>query len=86
MVKLSGKVEWFARFDRMFDPNPDGAKIAYIPFDPDARSNFFLSGLAFSPHENVQIIPNIEIVSYDDVGGNPVDTDVIPRVTFYYRV
>jgi len=84
-VKLSGKAEWFARFDRMFDPNPEGAEIAYIPFDPTARSNFFLTGMDFSLQKNVHIIPNIGIVSYDDAGGKSVDTDVIARVTFYYR-
>lgn len=83
-VKLSGRVEWFARFDRMFDPNPDGAKIDYLPFDPAARSNLFITGTAVSLHQNVQVIPNVEIVSYDKTGGISADTDVIPRVTFYY--
>ncbi len=70
----------------MLDPNPSGAGIAYIPFDDTAKSNFIVAGLDFSPHKDVHIIPNVELVIYGepDTGETP-DPDVIPRLTFYYK-
>jgi hypothetical protein len=80
------KVAVFARYDRMFDPNPSGEKISYIPFDSTAKSNFFVAGLDFSPQKNVHIIPNVEIVLYDEPdSGDKPDTDIIPRITLYYK-
>jgi len=83
-VRLSNRIWAFARFDRTFDPNPDGAKISYLPFDVSAKSNFFLAGLDFMLIETVHIIPNIETIFYDKVSGGRPNTDVVPRITFYY--
>lgn len=83
-VQLSNRTWAFARFDRTFDPNPDGAKISYLPFDASAKSNFFLAGLDFRPIDTVHIMPNIEATFYDKVSGERPDADVIPRITFYY--
>jgi hypothetical protein len=84
-AKLSERTWGFARIDRTFDPNPDGVKISYIPFDATAESTFLLAGLDFRPIKNVHLMPNVEAVFYDenDASVSP-DTDVIPRVTFYY--
>ena len=80
------------RFDRYFDPNPDGAEISYLPFDPTAASNLFIAGLDFSPSKDVHIIPNVEIVVYDEpdsgiryAAGIKPGSDVMPRITLYYR-
>lgn len=83
-MQLSNRTRAFARLDRTFDPNPDGAKISYLPFDPSAKSTFFLAGVELRPVGTVRIMPNIETVFYDKVSGNRPDTDVIPRITFYY--
>lgn len=83
-AKISEKVWGFARVDRLFDPNPDGAKISYLPFDVSAKAKLFLAGLDFRPIENVRIMPNVEAVFYDKVGGDRPDTDLIPRVTLFY--
>lgn len=85
VLKLSDKTFVFARYDRMFDPNPDGSKIAYIPFDPAAKSNFIVAGFDFHLADKIQLMPNIEIVFYDEVDGVRPDTDVIPRLTLYYK-
>lgn len=85
VLKLSNKTELFARYDRMFDPNPDGAKISYIPFDPTAKSNLVIMGLNLKPHKNINFMPNVEIVFYDSADGTKPDTDIIPRLTFYYK-
>lgn len=83
-VKLSQQAWSLVRFDRTFDPNSFGNKISYIPFDATAKSNFFLAGVDITPIKNVHIIPNVEAVVYDEVSGERPDTDVIPRITFYY--
>lgn len=84
-AKLSDKVWGFARIDRTFDPNPDGNKISYIPFDKTAKSNFIVAGIDFLPAKNVHLIPNIEAVLYsDNDAGTSPDTDVIPRFTLYF--
>lgn len=80
--QLSNKAWGFTRYDRMFDPNPDGDKIAYIPFDPTADSNFFLAGIDFKADKDISIIPNLEAVFYGkDSGGNKPDADIIARLT-----
>jgi hypothetical protein len=81
--QLRPKLLGFFRYDKMFDPNPDGAKIAYIPFDPTAKSNFILAGIDFKASPTVSIIPNFEAVIYEkNSSGVTPDTDFIPRLTF----
>jgi hypothetical protein len=81
---LSEKVWLFGRVDRNMDPNPQGDAIAYIPFDPTAANTFFVGGLDFIVAEGVNLIPNVEVIVYDDpeAGGEKPDTDVIARLTF----
>ncbi len=84
--KVGEKTNLFARVDKMFDPNPSGNKISYIPFDPTAKSTFLVGGLDFTPIKNVHLMPNVEVVVYEenDNGVKP-DSDIIPRFTFYYK-
>ncbi len=86
IVNVSPKVALIGRYDRMFDPNPEGAKIPYIPFDPTAKFHFFLTGIDWKVTEEFSLLPNIEVVRYDkrEDGTRPA-TDVIPRMTFFYR-
>ena len=86
IVNVSSKVALIGRYDRMFDPNPEGANIPYIPFDPTAKFHFFLTGIDWKVTEEFSLLPNIEVVRYDkrEDGSRPA-TDVIPRVTFFYR-
>jgi hypothetical protein len=86
IVNLSPKLALVGRYDRMFDPNPEGSRIAYIPFDPTAKFHFFLTGIDWKVTEEFSLIPNVEVVRYDkrEDGTRPA-TDVIPRVTFYYN-
>ncbi len=83
--QVGEKMNAFARVDRTFDPNPDGNKISYIPFDNASKATFFVGGLDFTPDKNVHFMPNVEVALYDedDAGVSP-DTDVIPRFTFYW--
>lgn len=86
VTQVANKTSLFARIDRMFHSNPDGEKIKYLPFDNTAKSTFFVGGLDFAPHEDVHLMPNIEVVVYDknDAGDKP-DTDLIPRFTLFYK-
>ncbi|MCZ6485823.1 MAG: porin [Acidobacteria bacterium] len=86
VAKLSPATSLFWRYDRMFDPNPDGAGISYIPFHPGAKSNFFLTGVDLKVHERFSLLPNVEVVRYDKLqDGTRPKSDLIPRVTFFYR-
>ncbi len=87
VAQLMEKVALFARFDRTFDPNSSGAKIAYIPFDDTVSSNFIVAGFDLTPDKNVHIMPNVEIVLYGEPenGGDAPDMDIIPRLTCYFK-
>jgi hypothetical protein len=86
-VALQPKKVWIlARFDQMLDANPSGPKIAYIPYSDAAKSNTIIAGVDWSPAKDVHIIPNLFLVIYDepDQGEKP-DSDLMPRLTVYYR-
>ena len=83
VARLSDRVSFLTRYDRMFDLNPDAGKISYLPMDPTAKSNFLLAGFDFEVVEGFHLIPNLEVVFYDAVGAAEApDTDVVPRLTF----
>ncbi len=86
VVNVTPKLTFIGRYDRMFDPNPEGANIPYIPFDPTAKFHFFLAGIDWKVTEEFSLLPNIEVVRYDErEDGTRPATDVIPRVTFFYK-
>ena len=82
VAKVNEKNFVLARVDRMFNPNPDGAKIAYLPFDAQSKSVFAVVGWHHQARANVHFIPNVEFVTYS--GSRSLDTDIVPRMTFYF--
>ena len=82
---LEKKVWAFARFDRLFDPNPFGKRVTYIPFDDTAAPNMILVGLDWAPIEAFHIMPNLVFVFYDepDNGAKP-DATIMPRLTAFF--
>jgi len=85
-VHVAPKLTLIGRYDRMFDPNPEGPLIPYLPIDPTAKFHFFLTGIDWKIAEEFSLLPNIEVVRYDErEDGTRPATDVIPRVTFFYR-
>ena len=83
---MTEKVWGFARFDRMFSANPDGERISYTPYSDTAKSNTIIIGLDWKVIKDLSIIPNLFLVFYDqpDMGDKP-DTDIMPRLTAYFR-
>ena len=85
-TKFNDKVKFFLRGDFMFDPNPLGEEISYLPFAPNAESTFLLAGLDFMPAKNVSVIPNIQAIFYNsDNADIDLPNDVVPRITLVYK-
>ncbi len=85
-AKFTETTSAYARIDRTFEANSSGEKISYIPFDKTAPSTFIVAGLDFTPIKNVHLMPNIEAITYgeNDAGLTP-DSDIIPRLSFYFK-
>ena len=96
-TQASEKMWVFGRVDRNDDPNPEGAKVNYLPFDKTAANTFVVAGLDFSLWQekndkgkvvsDAHLIPNVEAIFYDapDGGGPTPDDDIVPRLTFAMR-
>ena len=82
VLKITDKTAAFARVDHLFDANPQGDKIAYIPMVKDAESTLFILGADYKAANNVSIQPNVEVVTYS---GTKYDEDIIPRITLFYQ-
>lgn len=75
----------FGRVDRFADPNPDGSRIDYLPFDSRAPHTFVVAGVEYYLFRSVRVSPNVEWVRFDRLPGDPQIKDtVVPRVTFYW--
>ncbi|MFQ6042931.1 MAG: hypothetical protein ACE5PV_18930 [Candidatus Poribacteria bacterium] len=76
-----------ARVDHLFDPSPGGAKIAYTPLDGKANPTMILVGLDWTPVKDMHIIPNLFLAFYETPEGKSKapDTDIMPRLTLYYK-
>lgn len=75
------------RVDHLFDANPLGEEIAYIPFSDRAKSTFLLSGVDFQLHPDVHLMPNLITIFYgeNDFNFTP-DTDLIARMTLFFQL
>ncbi len=81
--RAGARATWFVRVDRGFQPDPGGASIVYLPFDPRAKSTLFLGGIEFLPIPAVHVTPNLELVRYDGARARP-ESDVAARVTLFW--
>ncbi len=73
------------RFDHLFEPSPMGEKISYLPFSSQAKANLFVFGLDLHPNRLVHIIPNVEMVQYQETNGIKPDSDMVTRITVFYK-
>jgi len=63
---LRPTIALIGRVDRMFDPNPEADRIAYLPMSTTSEATMFIAGADWKVHKNVSIIPNAALVTYDD--------------------
>ncbi len=86
VFQLSPKLDLVGRYDRLFDPNPSGSKIDYIPMADNTKANVMLAGLGWSLSENVKVIPNLKYVFYDapETGDKP-EADLYAYLTLYFK-
>ena len=82
---VSEHINLLGRVDKMFEPNPEGNRIAFLPFDPTASSLLLILGVDYHPIPEVKLIPNIEFVKYSEnrFGNTPTD-DLVARLTFFW--
>ncbi|HEX7155523.1 MAG TPA: hypothetical protein VF618_28925 [Thermoanaerobaculia bacterium] len=73
-------VSVLGRVDRMFDANPEGEQIPYLPFSATSASTLFIAGVDWKLHRYVSVIPNVEFVTYDD----DLENDLFARVTLSF--
>jgi hypothetical protein len=84
-LQLSPRVTLLGRVDRNFDPIPNGETTEYMPFSDQSKSTFGYVGADVTLHENVHLIPNVELTAYDDAAdGTRPGTDVVPRLTLFF--
>jgi len=83
---ISEKVKGYLRADHLFDYYLGGSTNSYIPFASNAEPTFLVGGIDLSMDKNVHLMPNIEAIAYGEnsVGQTP-DTDLIPRLTLFYK-
>ncbi|MDX1585916.1 MAG: hypothetical protein R3222_04195 [Balneolaceae bacterium] len=83
---ISQNINGYLRADHMFDPNPSGPGIDYLPMDDRTSRTVLIGGLDVELGRDVHLMPNIETVVYGEssVGVRP-DADVVPRLTLMYR-
>jgi hypothetical protein len=86
VIKVLESVEFLTRYDRMFSPNPSGAKISYIPFSNVSSSHFVIGGLSWEAEKNIWFIPNIKYVFYEqpESGVKPSD-DLYLNITVFFK-
>lgn len=85
VFNISEKLVFLLRYDKMFEKNPQGDKIVYIPFSKDAPSNLVITGIHFKPHNSVHFMPNIKYVFYDEENGRRPEPDMYINLTFFYK-
>jgi len=78
ILRASPKINLVARWDRLLDQVPGGEKISYIPIAEDSKGNLILLGIDVGLHDNIHVIPNLEVVTYDEAN---IKSDVFFRTT-----
>lgn len=85
VLNISESFNFLLRYDKTFEKNPEGKKISYTPFSPEAPSNFVLVAFAMKPHKDVSVIPNVKYVFYDKEDNIKPKSDMYMSLTFHYN-
>jgi len=86
VAKWGSAIELVLRYDKMFDANPKGGNIPYIPFSDIAPSNLLIGAFNWKVQKNIWLIPNIKYVFYDTPPGREKPSeDVYLNLTVFFR-
>lgn len=84
--RLSETAKGFFRVDHSFNPVPGIGSNDYIPINSTTESTFMVGGVDMEVGPDIHLIPNIETIVYGEgPGGTTPSTDLIPRLTLFYR-
>lgn len=79
VLDTGSRTNLLARWDRLATPIPGAHGIAYFRMAPTSRGHFFLLGVDLALAERVHLVPNLELVTYDD---SALSSDVFLKTTF----
>ena len=86
IVLVEDKLAFVARFDQLLNPNPNGNKISYLPYNSKASSSTILLALDCHLASDIQIMPNVVTIIYGKPeSGEKPDMELVPRLTLYYK-
>lgn len=84
--KMGETVRGYLRADHLFDPYPGGPNNSYLPFASGVESTFMVGGADILLANQIHLMPNIEAIAYgENFAGVRPETDIIPRLTLYYK-
>ncbi len=84
-MNITESLKGYLRVDHLFDPNPGGSDIDYLPLDEQAENTVIIGGVDIELDPGVHLMPNLEAVIYGETpAGTTPDTDLVPRVTLMY--
>jgi len=86
VIKVREALDFIARYDRAFQPNPREEQISYIPFSSVASSHLIIGGLSWQAARDIWFIPNLKYVFYEmpDKGVKP-DSDIYFNLTVFFK-
>jgi hypothetical protein len=83
---ITDKTRGFLRLDHAFDGVPGTEDNDYLPIVSSVSSTLIIAGVDYSLSDNIKLQPNIEAVLYgENDPGNAPGTDLIPRMTLFYK-
>lgn len=84
--KINETTKGYLRVDHLFDGYQGGSDNSYIPFAEGVESTFLVAGADILLADQIHLMPNVESVIYgENILGETPDTDIIPRLTLFYK-
>lgn len=82
--ELDKQLTGILRMDHMWDANPRAAEISYVPMSNFASSTLLIAGMDWQLHEKVHLIPNAEMVFYDNETIQDPENNVTLKATLFF--
>ncbi|TYP95255.1 hypothetical protein LX73_0553 [Fodinibius salinus] len=84
--RLEENIKGYLRADHLFGRYIGGSSNSYIPFAERGEPTIIIGGFDFSLNEQVHLMPNLETIVYnEDASGLSSETDLVPRLTFFFE-